>query len=82
MIFSPLPVLSFVYPIDDHYLQPFPPPCSQPGRNVAFHPQQFELVDMGLVGRKGGEGWRANTPSLDAHPPKIVNYQRKKGTVQ
>ena len=54
---------SFLYPI--HCLQPFPPPCCQPCRNVVFHLQNFELVDVGLVGRKGGKSGEQMRPVVD-----------------
>ena len=54
---------SFVYPI--HCLQPFPPPCCQPCRNLGFHLQRFDLIDVGLVGTKGGEGGEQTRPDVD-----------------
>ena len=50
-----------------HYLQPFPPPCSQPCRHVVSHHQRFELVDVGVMGEGWDErGWRVNASVHEA----------------
>ena len=54
---------SFVYPI--HCLQPIPPPCSQPCRNEVFRLERFDLIDVGLVGTKRGEGGKQTRPDVD-----------------
>lgn len=48
--------LEIVYSI--YYLQPFESPRSWSCRNIVLHPQQFGLVDVGLVKKKREERWQ------------------------
>ena len=54
---------SLVYFI--HGRQPFPPPRCQPCPHVVFHLQRFDLVEVGLVERKGREGGEQMRPNVD-----------------